>query len=371
MYRTAKKIGLKPVIYYGFLLFYAITPVWGAYAKHAFKDTFCAGLFCLYILSLITLLQQIKQGRPSYRQYLVHGLAALFLSLFRNNCIYVVLPVTVCFAFYILLKKRSHLMGILMVLCCVGLYFGYNHYLIYNCNVIPADSKEAFSLIYQATARIVRDRGDELTDDEVMGIRVMLDYDRLSESYDPILSDPVKNTCLIPTYYRMRNAESIYFQTCTELFQKYPVTFLESTIAQSYGYYSFVPNQPEQAGNWNSGMTIFDWIGCNGDYDESFDFHYIDFFDGARQLLQAWAKVWDKIPVLNTTNVCAAYTWIIVALFYYLLTKKLFADTLPLIAMGIMILTCIASPVNDCFRYYSSIAAAFPAIFLLLPSSRS
>ncbi len=366
-----KRMGFKPIIYYGFLIFYAFTPVWGAYAKHAFKDTFCAGLFCLYILSLIKILQQIKHSSPSYSQYLTHGLAALFLSLFRNNCIYVILPITICFTFYILLKKRTQIKGTLLVILCVSLYFGYNNFITTHLNVIPSESKEALSLVYQATARIARDHGNELTEEEIAGISAMFDYNRLSESYNPILSDPVKNDCLILSENRGLNAQSIYIQTWIKLFRKYPITYLESAIAQSYGYYSFVPNQPEQSGNWNSGMTIFDWIGCNSGYNESFSFHYINHFDDARQVLQAWAKVWDKIPVLSITNICAFYTWIIIALFYYLLTKKLIVDTLPLLAMGIMILTCIASPVNDCFRYYCSIAASFPAILLLLPSPRN
>ena len=43
---------------------------------------------------------------------------------------------------------------------------------------------------------------------------------------------------------------------------------------------------------------------------------------------------------------------------------------LPLVAMGILILTCIASPVNDCFRYYAPIAASFPASVVLLLKSK-
>lgn len=364
-----KNIGFKPIVYYFSLAFYAITPVWGAYAKHAFKDTFCAGLFCLYILSLITIIYQLNRSIPSYKHYFLHGITALFLSLFRNNCIYVVVPTSICFFVYIFIKRKSHIKGILLTLCCVSLYFGYNHFITTYMHVIPSESKEALSLVYQATARVVRDHKDELTPEEISGISAMFDYTRLADSYNPILSDPVKNDCLIPSQDREDDAQSLYFHTWIKLFFKYPITYLESSIAQSYGYYSFVPNQPEQAGNWNSGMTIFDWIGCNGDYDETFSFHYINLFDDARQVLQAWAKVWDKIPILNLTDICAVYTWIIVLILYYLISKKRFIETLPLFAIGIMILTCIASPVNDCFRYYCSIATAFPSIWLLLPST--
>ena len=363
-----KNIGLKAIVYYFSLVFYAITPVWGAYAKHAFKDTFCAGLFCLYILVLISIVYHLKQDVILYSQYCTYGIVALLLSLFRNNCIYVVVPVTLCVLVYVLFKRRAHIKGMLFVLVCVSLYFGYNHFIVTYLHVIPSESKEALSLVYQATARVARDHGDELNPEEIAGISAMFDYSQLAEKYNPILSDPVKNDCLLSKENLAENAQKEYFQTWIRLFPKYPVTYLESWIAQSYGYYSFVPNQPEQAGNWNSGMTIFDWIGCNGDYDEGFSFHYIGFFDNMRQVLQAWAKVWNKIPVLNITDICAVYTWLIIAVLYYLITKKHLIEIIPLVAMGIMVLTCVASPVNDCFRYYCSIAAAFPAIFLLLPS---
>lgn len=78
------------------------------------------------------------------------------------------------------------------------------------------------------------------------------------------------------------------------------------------------------------------------------------------------AKVWDKIPVLCLTDICALYTWLAVLIFYYLLTKKYFMRTIPIIAVGIMILTCVASPVNDCFRYFIPVAASLPALFTLL-----
>ena len=44
-----KETEVKNSIVIAILLFYAITPVWGAYAKQPFKDTFAAGLFCWFI----------------------------------------------------------------------------------------------------------------------------------------------------------------------------------------------------------------------------------------------------------------------------------------------------------------------------------
>ena len=71
-----KEMGLKKMIYYSTLTFFAIVPVWGAYAKHAFKDTFSAGLFCLYIMTLIMVVYQIKNHTLSFKTCMLYGVAA-------------------------------------------------------------------------------------------------------------------------------------------------------------------------------------------------------------------------------------------------------------------------------------------------------
>lgn len=146
------------------------------------------------------------------------------------------------------------------------------------------------------------------------------------------------------------------------MFVRYPLSYIEAAIGQSYGYYAFTPNHPEQSGNWNSGMVILDWIGSHSELDKGFQFHFLEVFSVPRQILHAWIKVWDKVPVLCLTDICALYTWLIVLIFYYLLTKKYFMKMIPIIAVGIMILTCVASPVNDCFRYFIPVAASLPAL---------
>ena len=96
-----------------------------------------------------------------------------------------------------------------------------------------------------------------------------------------------------------------------------------------------------------------------------FDFSYIEKTQTARDILNQWAHIWDSLPVLSLTDTIAAYTWTIILLGYWLLRKKKYPELIVIFAMLIMILTCIASPVNDAFRYYSPVAASFPALMLL------
>ncbi len=360
-----RELGLKRIIYYSTLIFFAFVPIWGAYAKHAFKDTFSAGLFCLYIMTLIMIVYQIKKHTLDFKTCLLHGASALFAALFRNNCIYAVFPATVILI-CVMLCKKQRIKYAVTILLCVLFYFGYNHYIFNYKEVKPGSSVEALSIPFQQTARTVKYYGNNLTKEEIEGISTLFQYDLLAELYNPILSDPVKNVGVLPYESRTPHATTIYLKTWAKMFGRYSLPYFEAAIGQSYGYYAFTPNLPEQSGNWNSGMTVFDWIGCNGDFDENFQFHFLESFSVPRQVLHAWAKVWDKIPILCLTDICALYTWLIVLIFYYLLTKKYFIKTIPIIAVGVMILTCVASPVNDCFRYFIPVAASLPILFTLL-----
>ena len=290
--------------------------------------------------------------------------------MFRNNCIYAVLPATV-FLIITMLHQKQQIQKLLVIIVCVLFYFFYNSCIFNYGGVTPGSSIEALSIPLQQTARTVKYYGDQLTDEEKNGISSLLKYEQLSEAYDPILSDPVKNNCVLPRGERASQAKTVYIKTWIKMLLKYPVTYIEAAVGQSYGYYTFTPNLPEKSGNWNSGMTIFDWIGCNGDFDENFQFHYNEKTNAFRQILHAWAKVWDKIPILCLTDICAFYTWSHVLIFYHLLILKKYVDVLPIIAVGFMILTCIASPVNDCFRYFAPVAASFPPVFLLLADRKN
>lgn len=48
-----------------------------------------------------------------------------------------------------------------------------------------------------------------------------------------------------------------------------------------------------------------------------------------RQMLIHWAKLWERIPVVNLTNTIALYTWIGVLLVFYLLSNKIFSQMIP------------------------------------------
>ena len=113
-------------------LFFAVTPVWGAYAKHAFKDTIGAACFCWFVFTLIELIFQLKNGKLHTVSCLEFSAAALFSALFRNNAIYVVFPVVLLLATIVLWKKQKPRYA-LMIMAGFVCFLGYQYYILTSC----------------------------------------------------------------------------------------------------------------------------------------------------------------------------------------------------------------------------------------------
>ena len=355
-----KRNGARKITIVLTVLFYSVTPVWGAYAKHAFKDTFAAALFCWFILEISSLIQKEKAGKDSLADWIVTGAAGCVASLFRNNIIYAVVPSAALLIAYIVVCKKKVLKAVILA-SCISLYFLYNHYIFTYEGVQKGEEVEALSMPFQQTARVVALHHDELSRGEKIAISKFWDYDSIPEKYNPIISDPIKDT--------FRPVEGVdskdYLMLWMVMFPEYPREYFEAAFAQSYGYYSFTPKRAYWEGNYNSNMVLFHWIGTLFP-SEAFDFHYLKIFDFPRNVLAKWADIWDRLPWLNLTDTIAAYTWMTVLVGWCLLKRRRFAEFIPVVAALFLILTCIASPVNDCFRYFAPVAASVPVIIALV-----
>lgn len=353
--------GVQGNICIGALLFYAVTPVWGAYAKHGFKDTLATAVFCAYMLSLITVVLQSRKNQLTWKDCIGYVIAGAAAALLRNNFVYAIAPVTGILVLWLLVRKTDWKKSLVLLLA-VLIYLGFNHYIFTYGGVREGSSREALSVLFQQTARTVKYHGDELSEEQKQAIDTVLDYDSMAEKYDPLVSDPIKD--------RWKGGSPIpYIKTWAGMLFQHPDTYIEATIGGSYGYYAFTPKHPVGAGNWNSGMTIFDWIKVPAFDEFGFDFSYIEGMQPARDALHKWTQIWDSLPVLSLTDTIAVYTWLVVLLGYWLLRNKRWPELIVILAPCILILTCIASPVNDAFRYYSPVAASLPALLLLLPNS--
>ncbi len=338
-------------------LFFAGTPVWGAYAKHAFKDSIAAAAFCWYVSLSVRVVLSRREGRLSPSTCLEYSAAALTGMLFRHNVIYCVIPATILLIVAGIRRRERVSLELLLAFGVVCL-LGYNGYIHNVAGIKKGSSREMLSIPFQQTGRTVRDHGDTITDAEKRAIDDVLDYDSIAGAYNPVLSDPIKNN-----WHGNSAGKRRYLMTWARMALKYPVSYAEAFIAHTSGYYAFTPEYTEE--KFNVGMAIFNWVDDER-FSESVTCSYAPRTETARLALDNWAKLWHQIPILNLTDTKPLYTWMIFLLALYFLRRREFDMMAPIFACVLMILTCIASPVNDCFRYYAPAAAAFPALSAML-----
>ena len=349
---------IKKIIPFFVMLFYAITPVFGAYAKHAFKNTLAAALFTLFVMLVIDVLQSFNTKELKVSKCIKLGFSALIFSMILNNGIYITFPV-IGIIFLVLLSKKYIKSAIIMMAIMMA-FFAWHKVIIDFFEVRPTSKAEALAIPMQQISRTIRDNKDSFDKEDLELLSGYGDLQVVSDAYDPLISDPIKGFWINENH----GAKELVNVWKTLLF-KYPKAYVEAFIGHTYGYYAFTPREAEHAGNWNCGMTIFGWV-KDPRFSPEFTCDYIDVFDKARTNIEKWAMLWDEIPILNLTDTMPLYTWCVVLIGGLMLRRKDYTMLLPVIAMILMILTCMASPVNGCFRYFSAAAAAFPALLIMV-----
>jgi hypothetical protein len=358
-----KKSGLPKWVYLTTVLFYAVTPVWGAYAKHAFKDTFGAAIFCLYILTLIALIKKVPPKEDHLYDYIANGAVGAFASLMRNNFIYCILPVTLLLIVFFM-RHRVKVIRSIFLLLMLSSYFIFNYSITHYVGVAKGSPTEALSVPLQQIARTVRDHRDELTKEDVNEIRQVISIESV-QNYDPLISDPIKFASPLAGASSKQAIRQL-LPVWTKYFMRYPTTYIEAFLGGSYGYYAFTPIGNYSDGNWNSNMCIWNWLGTQAYPDDAFHLSQPKSLVIPREILDKWADLWEHLPVVSLTNVIAVYTWLAVLITYWLVKTKHYAFVLPCLTILLMVLTCMASPVNGCFRYFAPAAASLPALLSLI-----
>ncbi len=337
------------------LAFFALCPLFPGYAQWVVKDTIFTAAMIFYLIFLIELVRRPENILYRPLRLICFILIILLVSMFRNNGIYIIFLSAPFLLFTLKTKKNrrivlSVLLGTLILLTC------YSKILLPAVGVSKGSIAEALSIPLQQTARYVKIHGDEVTPEEKEAIDKILDYDRLAELYNPEISDPVK-----ATFRKDASTEDIkaYFTVWFQGLCKHPETYIQATMHNVYGY--FYPNVCiwEYNGRGFSTTTAPDEQG-------DFHFHTLEAFGKVRSLLEKWSIAWNKIPVIGTFYRLGNYTWLIILLACYLFSRKKYRETILLLPYLLLILVCIASPVNRYVRYFLPIISSLPVVFAAL-----
>ena len=348
----AARLGCSRGMQYAVTAFFALDPIWGAFIQTQVKDTLYTGLFVLFVLKTTDLLLFPQEWQGSHPRLAAYAVLGVLCCLLRKNGIYAVVPMLLASAFTVSEKRLRRPVLAVLLAVCIG-SFGFDTFTEKVLDIPAGSVGEALSVPMQQTARYIRDYGNEVTDDERTAIEKVLDYDAIAQSYMPELSDGVKQ------YYKNPGKGDLarYMLVWAKMLLKHPVCYFEATHANSHGYYTITKCR-----------AINDYYTFNNDICmemSEMNVHYLDKSGYLRYAFVQALSAFEKLPLVGLTTSIGFMAWLTAVLGLWLARCKA-KPVLPVfIGLGIFWLTCIASPVNDCMRYFLPVAGCLPLIFCL------
>lgn len=346
-----QKMNLKTKYLFVVLLLYALVPMFPLYAMSGVKDVIFGTLIFLYLIFLHNYIK--VKGDYKWWQYILIILLLILICLFRNNGIHTLI-LSLPFLLFVVRKRWKEIL--IVMICVFGFYGVFDKIVLPYFKITPGSIREALSVPFQQTARLVKYHSDDLTSEEIEVIDKILGYDDLAERYNPELSDPVKNE-----YNKYATNEDLkeYFKVWFSGLIKHPGTYIEATMNNTYGYF-----YPEKT-NWYVYYKYDDRI-----VEDGFSYSY-NSLGTLRNVLSNYAVCFPYIPVIGLISNIGFNVWIILVLLTYAIYKKLYKNIVILSPVLALILVCILGPANTYFRYALPFIFAMPFIFAIFLEKQS
>lgn len=329
------------------LAFYAIYPVHALYSMTMWKDILFGGVMLLFTINLCEIVTNSESYFKSKKNIILLILNMIFVFLFRNNGIYIII-LLLPFAIILL---RKYYKKILVIFSIVILLYMTIHGPVFKVlNIQKGSTREALSIPLQQFARVTRDHKKTLTEEEKNSIYQFLPVDNLDELYYEKISDRVKNNFADEAF---ANNKLEFIKLWIGLGIKYPRTYVESFLCNSYGYW-----YPE-AIHWVVSKEIAE---PRNEAEESLQLE-------KKTIIQASIidNVIDNITNRNIPILCMSYSigfvfWVFLTMLGYNIYKKEYKKCLIYLPILFLWLTCLASPVFCEFRYIYSLFTCIPIL---------
>ena len=344
------KHGISNKWYFVVLLIYLLVPMYAFYTVSAVKDTLYTAFVMLFVLWLFDIVENYMDKKISKKSYIYIFFVMLLICLFRNNGIYVcLLTLPVLF----LMNKKNRLGILLVAVALFGSMQITNKVVIPALGVSDGSVREALSIPFQQTARLVKYNESIITYEDKQVIDKVLEYDTLAERYESHLSDNVKNK-----YNKNATKEDLfnYLKVWFKYLFKDPLCYINATLDNTFGYY--YPN-------------VHRWYLYYDYWDDLVDPTIIDYhFNGStwwlRVPLTNYGETFPYIPLIGLFANIGISAWMLIILTTYLMTKKNKKYILVLVPSYLSWLICIASPCNAYFRYVMPYMFILPVMTCLL-----
>ncbi len=329
-----KKEKVKDKYLLAMLLIYSFVPVFPMYSMAILKDVVFT---CFVILYIMFIYKFIKKDDLNIKEIILFVIVSLFMILFRNNGIHVLL---LSFPFLFLLKKKNKIKLLVVFALLFSFNFTYSKVLLPHFKITPSSIRETLSIPFQQTARVAKFHNDA-TEEEREIIDKVLEYDTLKDRYNYDLADPVKNK-----FNRYATNEDLnkYFEVWLKQGLRHPKTYVEATISNTYGYFFPLKNGKYLYYSFDKRIV-----------KDGFNYH----FNGLSLLRDAMTGFGLAFAYVPLTNI-AFNVWVLLFMGAFLIYRKRYSSLIYLLPSYVLLLVCFASPVNGYFRY------TMPFVFALM-----
>lgn len=185
------------------------------------------------LLLLCELVRREILDDEAYKKSVGHLLrvaaAGLFILKIRNNGALILVPVAVMSILHAVRNKSSVSRTAAVMLLPFALSIAFDLGVGPLVQTEPASPREALSLPFQQTARFVSEHKERISEEDRERIDRVLDYYAVEHFYNPMLSDPIKNTYKNPPIGDLLR----YFGVWGRQFMQDPACYLQATLIQN------------------------------------------------------------------------------------------------------------------------------------------
>ncbi len=333
------------------LIFYALCPTIAFFTITMYKDIPFALFMLLLTICMVEISTNTENLVKSKLRMILTVIIVFGTCIFRNNGLYAVI---LTFLILLIALKKYKLrvcavffVGILICLIVTGP--------IYNTlGIEKGSSKEAFSVIFQQYARLVKYEENNLTEEEKEIIYRYIPVENLGELYNPVFADPVKSSVSEEV---VEEDKVTLITTYLKLALKYPKHTIASLICGSYGYY-----YPNTLG-WGvyTGVNDEEFIGEVANYGiKEQPLVQFTFLDKVNDYVNT-----RDIPIVSMFLNIGFLFWVFTFGIIYCIYTKKYKLILAYIPVLCMWLTTLLSPVFGEARYVYSLFTCLPLLLAI------
>ena len=341
------------------LAFYTVNPIFLQYALFATKDTLFACSTLILFIFLIKLFYIQKELR--LRDRILFPVSLLGFIFLRNGTAVLVF---ILFAVTIFMRNRTKRFYAPCFISVLVFYLLVQNILFPALSITPGSQREMLSIPIQQVSRCITEHDQQITAEQKMSIDAVIDYETALSKYDPNKSDPVKSTF---NESASKSDVRSFLQTWIQLLNEYPLTCIEATMNNYYGYLYISDS--------NTAIYMPDY--CEKYLNDAghgyFGFHYLEntVLKAGRTAFDIYNQIWQTVPVLSAFTASGTYSWIlIISLAQIIRTKSRLI--IPAVLVLLVFLVNLIGPCNATYyiRYMLPILFCSPLMIVLVAFAR-